>query len=81
MLPLPGGAYDVGGDDVSGVGSSRRAVRGQEHRCAGALADDQVDRPGGVRLERGGDDLTAVAGNREGPVAAFQIEVPDVGPG
>jgi hypothetical protein len=55
--------------------SSRGAVRGQEHRCAGALADGQVGRPGGVRRERDGDDLAALAGNRESPVAAFQIEV------
>ena len=62
-------------------GSGRRAVRGQEQRCADALADDQVDRPGGVRRERDGDDLAALAGNRESPVAAFQIEVLDAGAG
>jgi hypothetical protein len=62
-------------------GSSRRAVRGQEHWCAGALADGQADRPGGVRRERYGDDRAALAGNRESPVAAFQIEVLDVGAG
>jgi hypothetical protein len=61
--------------------SSRRAVRGQEHRPAGTLADGQVDRPGGVRRERDGDDLAALAGNGESPVAAFQIEVLDVGAG
>jgi hypothetical protein len=61
--------------------SSRRAVRGQEHRPAGTLADGQVDRPGGVRCERDGDDPAALAGNSESPVAAFQIEVLDVGAG
>jgi hypothetical protein len=61
--------------------SSRRAVRGQEHWCAGALADGQVDRPGGARRERDGDDLAALAGNRESPVAAFQTEVLNVGAG
>jgi len=40
--------------------SSRRAVRGREHRCAGPLADDEVDRQGGVRRERDGDDLAAL---------------------
>jgi hypothetical protein len=59
--------------------SSRRAVRGQEHWCAGALAGGQVDRPGGARRERDGDDLAALAGNRESLVAAFQAEVLDVG--
>jgi hypothetical protein len=34
-----------------------------------------------VRRERDGDDLAALAGNRERPVAAFQIEVLDVGAG
>jgi len=61
--------------------SSRRAVRGQEHRPAGTLADGEVDRPGGVRRERDGDDLAALMGNGESPVAAFQIEVLDVGAG
>ena len=31
-------------------------VRGQEHRAAGAFADGQVDRPGGPRCQRDGDD-------------------------
>jgi hypothetical protein len=81
VLLLPGGACDVGGGDVSGVRVQPAAVRGQEHRCAGALADGQVDRPGGARRERDGDDRAALAGNRESPVAAFQIEVLDVGAG
>jgi hypothetical protein len=34
-----------------------------------------------VRRERDGDGLPAVAGNRDSPVAAFQIEVLDVGAG
>jgi hypothetical protein len=34
-----------------------------------------------VRRERDGDDLAALAGNGESPVAAFQIEVLDVGAG
>jgi hypothetical protein len=34
-----------------------------------------------VRRRRDGDDRAALAGNRESPVAAFQIEVLDVGAG
>jgi hypothetical protein len=47
----------------------------------GALADGQVDSPGSARRERDGNDLAALAGSRESPVAAFQIEVLDVGAG
>ena len=36
---------------------------------------------GGARRERDGDDPAALAGNRESPVAALQIEVLDVGAG
>src|SRR6266487_5393626 len=32
-------------------------VCGQEHRPFGVLADGQVDRPGGARCQRDGDDL------------------------
>jgi hypothetical protein len=37
-----------------------RSVRGQEHRPARALADGQVDRPGGARRQRDRDDLAAL---------------------
>ena len=51
---------------------------GQEHRAAGALADGQVDRPGGARCQRDGDDLAALAGDGQRSVAAFQAQVLDV---
>jgi hypothetical protein len=54
-------------------------VRGPEHRPFGALADGQVDRPGGARRERDGDDLAALAGDGQGPVPALQAQVLDVG--
>jgi hypothetical protein len=50
------------------------AVRGQEHRPAGAVADGQVDSP--RRARRDGDDLAALTGNRQGPVPALQAAVP-----
>jgi hypothetical protein len=43
-----------------------------EQRPAGALADRQVDRAGGARRERDGDDLAAVAGDDQGAVAALE---------
>jgi hypothetical protein len=54
------------------------SVCGEEERPFGALADGQVDRAGGVRGERDGDDLAALAGDDQGPVAAFQAQVLDV---
>src|SRR5204862_7208056 len=44
-----------------------------------ALTDGQVDRPGGARRERDGDDLAALAGNYQGPVPALDAQGPDVG--
>src|SRR6266568_4765809 len=57
------------------------AVRGQERRPFGALADGQVDRPGCPRRQRDGDDLAALAGNGQRPVTALQAQVLDVGAG
>jgi hypothetical protein len=56
-------------------------ARGPEVAAAGpfgTLADDQVDRAGGARGKRDGDDLTALEGDDQGAVAAFQAEVLDV---
>jgi hypothetical protein len=54
------------------------AVPGQEHGPVGALADGQIDRPGGARCQRDGDDLAALAGDGQRPVAALQAQVLDV---
>jgi len=53
-------------------------VRGGEQRTFSALADRQVDRPGRARHERDGDDLAALTGDDQGPVAALQPGVLDV---
>jgi len=45
-----------------------------------ALADGQVDGAGGAGGERDGDDLAALAGDDQGPVAALESQVLDVGP-
>ena len=56
-------------------------VRCQEDRPLAAFADRQVDRPGGARRERDGDDLAALAGDHQGAVPAFEAQGLDVGAG
>src|ERR1035437_6403933 len=51
---------------------------GEEDGAVAAFAGGQVDRPGGAGRERDGDDLAALAGDRQGPVPALQAEVLDV---
>src|ERR1017187_1784802 len=53
-------------------------VYGEEYRSFAALADGQVDGPCGARRERDGDDLTALTGDDQGPVAALDAEGLDV---
>ena len=53
-------------------------VRGQEHRPAGPFPDGQVDRAGGPRRQRDGDDLAALACDRQRPVPALEPQVLDV---
>jgi hypothetical protein len=53
----------------------------QEHRPFGAFTDSQVDRPGSAWRQREGDDLAALAGDRERPVPAVQAHLLDVGAG
>jgi hypothetical protein len=57
------------------------AVRGEEQRPAGALADREVDCSGGARCERDRNNLPGLASDEQGPVTAFQAQVLDVGPG
>ena len=56
-------------------------VPADEQRSLGALADSQVDGPGGARRERDGHHLAALAGDQQGAVAALEPEVLDVGAG
>jgi hypothetical protein len=55
------------------------SVRAEEDRPVEAFTDGEVDRPGGARRERDGDDLAALAQDGEGAVAAFDAEGVDVG--
>ena len=64
----PGPAGGLADDPPGAVPVQPPAVGGQEHRPAGALADGQVDRPGGPRGERDGDDLAALIGTSGSPV-------------
>jgi hypothetical protein len=77
----PGAARDLADDPPGAVPVQPPPVGGQEHRPAGALGDGQVDRQGSSRRERDGDDLAALAGDRQGPVLAFQAEVLDISAG
>ena len=52
---------------VSAMPVQSPPVRGNEQRPFAALADGQVDRAGGARGERDGDDLAALAGDDQGP--------------
>jgi hypothetical protein len=69
-----GAAGDPADDPPGAVPVQPPAVSGQEDRSFAALADGQVDRPGGARRERDGDDLAALAGDDESPVPALHAE-------
>jgi hypothetical protein len=62
VLGDPGPAGDAADDPGGAVPVQPPPVRGEEQRSLGALADSQVDRPGGARRERDGDDLAALCG-------------------
>jgi hypothetical protein len=67
----PGAARDLADDPPGAVPVQAAPVSGEEDRAAAAFAGNKVDRPGGTRSERDGDDLAALAGNRQGPVATL----------
>ena len=56
----PGAPGDLADEPPRPVPVHAPSVRGHEHRAAGALADGQVDRPGGARRQRDRDDLAAL---------------------
>ena len=77
----PGEAGGLADDAPGAVPVQPPAVRCQEDRAAGALADGQVDRPGCAQCQRDGDDLAALAGDGQRPVPALEAQVLDVGTG
>ena len=80
-LADPGAAGGLADDPPGTVPVQPPPVRGQEHWPAGPFARGQVDRAGGTERERDGDDLAALAGDRQGPVPAFDAQVLDVSAG
>ena len=78
VLGDPGAPGDPADDPGGAVPVQPLAVRGDKEGSFGALADRQVDRPGGARGEGDGDDLAALSGDDQGPVPALQAQVLDV---
>jgi hypothetical protein len=74
----PGAAGGLADDPPGAVPVQPSSVRGQEHWPFCALADGQVDCPGGARRQRDGDHLAALTGDRHRPVPAFQAQLLDV---
>ena len=71
VLGDPGAAGHPADDPGGTVPVQPVTVCGNEQRPFGSLAYRQVYRPGGARDERDGDDLAALAGDDQGPVAAM----------
>jgi hypothetical protein len=77
-LVIPGAAGYPADDPPGAVPVQAPTAGCKEDGSFAALADGQVDRPRGPRRERDGDDLAALAGDHQGPVAALDAEVLDV---
>jgi hypothetical protein len=60
LLGDPGAAGDTPDDAGGGVPIRPPAIDSREQRSFSALADGQVDRPGGARGERDSDDFAAL---------------------
>jgi hypothetical protein len=56
----PGAARDLADDPPGAVPVQPSPVFGEEDGAVAAFAGGQVDRPGGARGERDGDDLAAL---------------------
>jgi len=77
----PGAARHLADDPPGAVPVQPAPVTGEEDRAVAAFAGGQVDRPGRPWRQRDGHHLAALAGDRQGPVPAFQAQVLDVGAG
>jgi hypothetical protein len=76
----PGPARDLADDPPCAMAVQPPPVGGEENGAVAAFAGGQVDRPGGAGCGRG-DDLAALAGDRQGPVPALQAQVLDISAG
>jgi hypothetical protein len=72
VLGDPGAARDPADDAPGAVPVESAAFGGEEDRSVAAFPDSEVDRAGGPRGERDGDDLAALTGDGQRAVAAFQ---------
>ena len=72
--PLRDPAYDAG----CAVAVQARSVGPGEDRSREPLADGQVDRPGGTRGERDGDNFAPFAQHGQSSVPSFQAQGLDV---
>ena len=77
----PGAAREAADDPPGSVPVQPSPRAGQEDGAVATFPDGEVDRPGGAGRERDGDDLAALAGDDQGPVPAFQAQLPDIGTG
>jgi hypothetical protein len=76
-----GAVRDPAEDPPGAVPVQPPPICGQEHGAIDAFRDGQVDRPGSARRKRDGDDLAALAGDRQRPVPALQAQMLDTGAG
>jgi hypothetical protein len=80
FLANPARRGDPADDPPGGVPVHPLPVRAPEDRPVEAFADGQVNRSGGARRERDGDQLAALTQHGQGAVPTFQPEVVDVDP-
>ena len=73
-----GASGDAAHDPARAVAVHSLTVRAQEDRSVEPFTDREVDRAGGTRGERDGDDLAALAQHGQGAVATFEAEFVDV---
>src|SRR5947209_1022116 len=77
----PGFAGDAAHDASGGVTVEAFAVVADKDGSVVAFPDGEIDGPGGAGCKGDGDDLAALAPDRERAVAAFEAEGFDVGAG
>ncbi len=75
----PRAARNFADDPPGAVPVQPPSVGGEEDGPVTPFPGGQVDRPGGARRERNGDDLAALADDRQGPVPALQAQMLDIG--
>ena len=69
---------DASNDPAGPVAVKSSALGTDEDRTVGALANGEIDGPGGPRCERDDDRLAALAQDGEGAVSALEAESLDV---